>query len=402
MLYRVRLYDPSNAAVREESAHAVSHEALMQRYASLGLLVLSARGPTWLARIRTSHRGSSGLDVAWWCRELKTLLHAGMTVVEAIETLSAQSAGGASSSREAVHTGLMKSLGEGKALSAAMQEVGGFPDILIVGVQASERTSNLVEALDDYLLHHEMLDRLRKQVLSASIYPAVVVCLGSVITLFLLLFVVPRFSQMYGSLHGSAGFVTKALLVMSSALEAHLPVVVMALVALVGVVVLAWRLGAIAHGAAALVQGIPWLRSQLDQFRLAKLYHSMALMFRGGYSLDDALDRCAGLGLGEELRQRVSHARAGLLRGQRVSVAFGDAGLTDIVTLRLLAVGERSGNFDQILQTIALRHAQTFSTFIERATRFVEPLLLLLVALLVGGIVVMMYMPIFDIATSVR
>jgi general secretion pathway protein F len=65
-------------------------------------------------------------------------------------------------------------------------------------------------------------------------------------------------------------------------------------------------------------------------------------------------------------------------------------------------VGERTGNFDRVLNTIAERHAGRFTTFIERATRIVEPVLLLLVALVVGGIVVMMYMPVFDIASSIH
>jgi general secretion pathway protein F len=126
-------------------------------------------------------------------------------------------------------------------------------------------------------------------------------------------------------------------------------------------------------------------------------------MFRGGYALDDALGQCAALGLGDRMRDSVHTAQQALARGQRVSAAFADAGMTDTVTQRLLAVGERTGNFDRVLQTIAERHAGNFTTFIERATRIVEPLLLLLmVALVVGGIVVMMYMPVFDIASSIH
>ena len=97
-----------------------------------------------------------------------------------------------------------------------------------------------------------------------------------------------------------------------------------------------------------------------------------------------------------------AQARATLSRGRSVVAAFGDAGLADPVSARLLAVGERSGNFAVVLQAIAARHAAAFATFIERATRVVEPLLLLVVALIVGGIVLMMYMPIFDIANGAR
>jgi general secretion pathway protein F len=87
-----------------------------------------------------------------------------------------------------------------------------------------------------------------------------------------------------------------------------------------------------------------------------------------------------------------------IANGRAASIAFADAGLTDATSERLLAVGERSGAFDQVLQVVAQRHTQQFSTLVERATRIVEPLLLLLVAVFVGALVVMMYMPIFDMA----
>ena len=101
------------------------------------------------------------------------------------------------------------------------------------------------------------------------------------------------------------------------------------------------------------------------------------------------------------MQASVLSAHADISRGRPASSAFARAGLTDVVTERLLAVGERTGAFDGVLQTIADRHADRFSTFVERATRIVEPLLLLVVALVVGGIVVMMYMPVFDMANSI-
>jgi general secretion pathway protein F len=107
---------------------------------------------------------------------------------------------------------------------------------------------------------------------------------------------------------------------------------------------------------------------------------------------------CERLDLGASSRAALDTARSHIARGKAASQAFSAAGLTDPITERLLMVGERTGAFDAVLQTIAERHAQAFGTFVERATRLLEPLLLLAVAVVVGGIVVMMYMPIFDIA----
>ncbi|MED5621558.1 type II secretion system F family protein [Ideonella sp. BN130291] len=391
--FQVRLFDAAAAAVREERAEGDSAAAVTERLQRGGMVVLS------VAEVATASHATAKLDVAWWCRELRTLLGAGMTVVEALETLNAQSLGRA---RAQVHGTLVAQLRQGRPLSAAMQAAACFPAVLVAGVKASERTSSLVEALDDYLRYDEMLERLRKQVVSAAIYPAVVVALGGVITLFLLLFVMPRFSAMYSDLRGSVSGATALLIGLSKALNGHGGWVALALAGVALLVLALWRSGFWARVVQTALERIAPLQRQLDEFRLAKLYHSLALMFRGGYALDDALGQCAGLGLGERLRAGIGSAQQALNRGQRVSTAFADAGLTDAVTQRLLAVGERTGNFDKVLQTIAERHSGHFSTFIERATRIVEPLLLLLVALVVGGIVVMMYMPVFDMASSIR
>jgi general secretion pathway protein F len=399
MQFRVRWFDPAAAAVREETHDAASDAELSTRLAASGAVVLSvqrvAPGVRWPLRTLAAPE----LDVAWWCRELRTLLAAGMTVVEALETLHAQPLGAA---RAKVHAELVGHLRSGRALSAAMQAVGCFPPVLVASVKASERTSALVQALDDYLKHHELLDRLRKQVVSAAIYPALVMTLGGGIVVFLLLFVIPRFSRMYSGLHGPMSTATELLVAASRILSDHTTAVAATVALMLIAMVAAWQSGLLGRAGAWIVEAVPALRRYSDEFRLAKLYQSMALMFKGGYPLDEALAHCGGLGLGARMTAGTAQAQRALARGQRVSEALSGAGLTDSVSQRLLAVGERTGNFELVLQTIAARHSANFSTFVERATRLVEPVLLLAVALIVGGIVVMMYMPIFDIASSVR
>lgn len=402
MEFEVRLFDPRAQAVREEALEAPSRAEAEARVTALGFVPLGVRvvSPTRTQSSAGRTRlAAAPLDIAWWCRELRTLLVAGMTVVEALETLNAQALGAA---RAAVHATLVERLRQGLALSDAMTAVGGFPAVLVAGVKAGERTSALVEALDDYLRYHLMLETMRKKVVSAAVYPLVVMSLGGAIVLFLLLYVIPRFSRMYTDLRGPVSVATRALIEISGVLNQHGVFVALVAASALTLCVVAWRAGLIARAATAASARIGPLQRRIDEFRLAKLYQSLSLLLRGGYALDEALAQCSALGLGDGLTDAVHVAKAALARGERVSKAFGDAGLTDVVTQRLLAVGERTGNFDRVLLTIAERHAENFSTFIERTTRLVEPLLLLTVALVVGGIVVMMYMPVFDIASSIR
>jgi len=195
---------------------------------------------------------------------------------------------------------------------------------------------------------------------------------------------------------------TRMIVAISGAVSHHGAAVATGLGVLSLALLVAWRRGLVQRLFMAGAARIAPLQRQIDQYRYAKFYQSLALMFRGGYPLDEALGRCARLGLGGRIDEGIVAAGGALARGARVSSALGEAGLTDAVSARLLAVGERTGNFDRVLQTIAERHAGRFATFIERATRIVEPVLLLLVAVGVGGIVVMMYMPVFDIASSLN
>ncbi len=393
----VRYFDAERAGVIEEPASAADAVTLRREMSERGLVVLEVRPVRASAALAGTRRAA--FDVAWWCRELRTLLLAGMTVVEALETLEAQSVG---TTRAEVQAALLRSLREGRSLSAAMQACGEFPRVLIAGVMASERTSTLPTALDDYLSYDELLSRLRQQVISAAVYPAVVVSLGALVTLFLLVYVIPRFSKMYVNFRGELSWATRLLLGFSEALNHQLPLVLASCATVAAVSFLVWRSGIWRTWGASIIEAVPVLRHGKQHFSQAKFYQALALMFRGGYPVDEALNVAQRLGLGGRHEEGIAQARAAISRGKGVAESFALAGLADPLAQRLLAVGERSGNFDKVLVTIAQRHAQHFELFIARATRLVEPLLLLMVALVVGGIVVMMYMPIFDIAGGLR
>lgn len=395
MRYLVRYVDASTLQVRE--ANVAAHDAAQARAQLLrqgqAKVVLS------IHEQKSTVVKAQRFDVTWWCRELRTLLRSGMTVVEAIETLAASRNQGAQQSF--VHERLLRSLREGQSLSKAMRDVDVFPEVLVASVTASERTSTLSAALEDYLRYDEMLSGLRRKIVSAAIYPAVVVSLGVLITLFLLVFVIPRFSTMYLSSPKTLSTATQSVLWVSQLMRAHLPLVLAALTGLVLLLVWSFRQGHALRVGVWLVDKVSPLRAQWNHFRLAKLYQSLALMYKGGYTLDEALQVGQGMDLGSAIGHGIQTARQEISRGKAAGAAFEAAGLTEPVTLRLIGVGERTGSFDSVMQTIADRHAQAFATFVERSTRIVEPTLMLLVALIVGGVVVMMYMPIFDMANGI-
>jgi general secretion pathway protein F len=394
MQFVARGIEPPRPTVIERLCEAVDEASLRRSLEAEGFVVITVR----TVRGRLAAPRVRRFDVAAWCRELASLLRAGMTVVEAVETMQLQAnAAGAERQRA-----LLRHLHEGRSLSQAMGDAGGFPQVLVAGVLASERTGRLADALDDFLHYDRQLRDLKRHAVSAAVYPAVVVAVGLLITLFLLLYVLPRFARMYGSFRGEISTATRVMLWVSNALGQAWPVVLAVLV-LGGLGIgVAHRRGWTSLIGQQLIDVVPPLRRARQHFARASLFNAMMLTLRGGYPLVEALLVCSRLHLGRDIDMALDTARRAIEQGAPASRAFRDTGLVDEVGARLLAVGERGGQFVQVLTTLAERHAEAFATFVQRATRIVEPVLLLTVAVMVGGIVIMMYMPVFDIASGLQ
>lgn len=348
---------------------------------------------------RLTRRARRPDDFPLFCRELRTLIRAGMTVVEAVDTLASR---GQDGNADALPRRLLAQLQVGRQLSTAIAAMEGAPPVLVAAVKAGERTSNLAEALDDYLQFHDLVHELRQKVVSASIYPALVTVLGFGISLFLILFVLPNFARMYDQLRAGAKGVTALMVDLSTTVSAYQLEFLVA-VAVGTAAVGSWLVGGGAQRMLqAAMQRVPLLRARVRDFELAMLYQAVALLLKGGYPLTQALEVAGSSALSADLRQRTAEALATVQRGGSVSKALADAQVCDEVDRRLMAAAERNGAFHLAARTVSQLHARRFQVFVERTTRIVEPVLLMAVALMVGTLVVMMYLPVFDMATRMR
>jgi general secretion pathway protein F len=390
----VRLGDP---AVSEQVLEAASEAALRQSLTGQGLTVLSVKAVRRLAR--TSNSGSRG-RYALFCREVSTLIQAGMTVVEAVDTLSARER--LAGRQDSVAAGLLQRLQQGMSLSTALEQLPGAPPVLVAAVRAGERTSDLAQALGDYLRFDTLVEQLRRKVVSAAIYPAMVTALGVGISLFLLVVVMPNFARMYSNLRGGADGATGWMIGMSQWVSQNQAATLSAV--LVGVLAFAYWVwcGAARRQLLSLALRLPWMRKRIEDFQLAMMYQALALMLKGGYPMTEALGVASRSALDARLTQALQQALTRIEQGGAVAQSLADAGLCDEVGRRLMAAAERNGDFHLSADVVSRMHGERFELFVERLTRIVEPVLLMAVALMVGTIVVMMYLPVFDMATRLR
>jgi len=349
------------------------------------------------ARLRISRRAR--LPLVAFSNELVALLEAGLSLVEAIDALTEKER---DESIRHVLEGLRRRLYEGQSLSVALGEFpGSFPALYVATVRASERSGVIAEALRRFVAYQQQIELLKKRLINASIYPAVLLGAGSLVVLFLVAYVVPRFSGIYEEIGGELPFASKILMQWGRLLDAH------------GLAVLAWVVacvalagyGALRPGFRAALGGlfarIPMVGHQLELYQLARLYRTVGMLLRGGLPVVTAFEMSHGL-LAAAARPRHAAATRAVREGRSLSDALAAQGLTTPVAERMLRVAERSGNMGEMMERTAAFYDEELSRFVDVATRLIEPAMMTVIGLVIGLIVVLMYFPIFELAGSIR
>ena len=332
-------------------------------------------------------------------QELIALLDAGLSLTESIDTLSEKEAD-ASVKRTLMQ--IRNRLFAGQTLSAALGELpASFPPLYVATVRASERTGAIREALVRFVAYQQQVDILRKSLVNASIYPAVLAVAGTLVTVFLMAYVVPRFSGIYEDLGSELPFASRMLMQWGQLLQAH--GIVIFLIFGTASVAGAYALSRPATRAAVgrRIAKIPAFGQQLRVYQLARLYRTVGMLLRGGTPAVTAFDMSAGL-LSTAMRPSLAAATLAVREGQSIANSMEQHGLTTHVAARMLRVGERSGNMGDMMERIAAFYDEELGRWVAFITRLIEPLLMTVIGLIIGVIVVLMYFPIFELAGSIR
>lgn len=394
MQYEIRAIKGTEGIVRL-ALDATDEAAARDQARAQGFTVLSARPRGVLGAIALPWR--RGFPLLLFSQELLALLSAGLSLAEVFDTMVAKET--RAESRKLL-TGVRDRLFEGRSLSAALGEYPqAFPPLYVATVRAAERTGDLPEALARYIAYQERLDLVKKKVLSASIYPVVLLLVGGLVTLFLLGYVVPRFAGIYDEVGRELPFLSRLLIEWGKVLNAHGGLVGAAIVALL-VVAVALR----AQGRrlfTAWLTRVPAIGERMRVYHLARFYRTAGMLLRGGTPLVAALGMVSGL-LQPDLRERLARATARIREGASISSAMDECGLVTPVASRMLRVGEKSGDMAEMMERIAVFHDEELARWIEWFTRLFEPLLMALIGVVIGAIVVLMYLPVFELAGSLQ
>jgi len=386
-----------DTAVVELQLEASDAIAARQAAISQGYAVLAIRPRGMAAALALLRRRR--FPTAFFTIELLALLDAGLNLVQALQTLAAKEED--ASTRHVIEK-LLDSLNAGQSFSQAITRFPEhFPAIYAAIARASERTGDLRRSLARYVEYEEQFDRVRKKIAAALLYPAVLVIVGTSVLMFLMFYVVPRFARIYEDMAGDLPFFSAILLFVGGWVERHgwatLGIVV-ACLALAGY--------ALAHPSVRRwlndrLWRFPALGRRLKLYQLARFYRTLGMLLRSGIPVVAAIDMVSGL-LPSHLQAQLGRARTLIEEGQPISGAMAAAGLTTPVSSQLMEVGEKGGQMGEMMERIAGFYDDELGRWIDWVMRLFEPFLMTIIGVAIGLVVVLMYMPIFELASSIQ
>lgn len=361
----------------------------------LGLRVLSVRS----SGLRLPARRGTGFPLTLFSIELMSLLEAGLNLVEALQTLAEKESHG---DRQVVLSGLLEAIFRGESFSqAAARFPAHFTPLYVATLKASERTGDVAEALGRYIAYQEELDKVRKKVVSALIYPAVLVVVGALVLGFLMFYVVPRFAHVYEDISGNLPFFSALLLAAGRFVQKHGAGIAVA--AIGGAAFAGWGFSQATFRAwlNERLWQVPAVGERMKVYQLARLYRTVGMLLRAGIPAVRTLEMVKDL-LSVHLRAQLAAARRLVEQGQPMSAALASSGLATPVATRMMLVGERCGEMGEMMARIARFHDDQIARYVDWFTRAFEPVLMAVLGIAVGLVVVLMYMPIFELAGSIQ
>lgn len=385
-----------DAAVETVALDAANPDEARRKVESGGARVLALRPQR--SGFGRPAAGAQDFNLLVFNQQLLSLLDAGQALLDCIEILGRHDARGR---HRSIYDGLLEAIRSGKQLSEAMAQLPSvFPPLYVAMLKSSETTGSVRTSIQRFIEYQKQIDGIRGKLIAAAIYPAILIGVGLLVVGFLMLYVVPRFAAVFDDMSAQQRLSHGLIQVWGLFVREHTLVAWGLFIAAV-----LGPIAGLAHPATrqALLRrlpALPWIGERIAMLQLARLYRTLGMLLKSGVSLVHAMRMAEG-SMPAALQARLALATAAVTEGRPLSVAMGEQGLSTEVARRLLVAGESSGGLTDMLHRIADFYDQEIATWIDTVGRFVEPVLMAGIGVVIGAIVLMLYMPIFDLASAI-
>lgn len=338
-------------------------------------------------------------DISLFCKQMSVMLESGIPLNNAVDILEQQAT---SKNLKSSLKIVSKSLKEGSQLSKAMlDQEGMFPDLLIRMVQAGEKTGKLDEVLEKMSEHYNKELKTSRQIRGAMIYPAVLAFLAVAAVLALLYIVIPSFSGIFEQSGMAMPLPTRIVLAASNFVRSYWYI----LFGVTGILVFLFlRYRSTEAGRYQLDRlklWLPVIKGPMQKIVTARFASTLAILTSAGIPLVEAIESAAATTNNAVVIEKMKIANEGLQKGERLTGMITSTGLFPPMMLSMVKIGEESGSLESMLVKTSDYYEEELETAIKQLLSLLEPAMIIVMGVIIGGIVASVMLPMFELAHAV-
>ncbi len=382
------------------STSPIAKRASAREFDEKGLFVLSLqRRGGWIPNLSAGvGRGRvSQSEFLVFNQEMATLLKAGMPLVQSLDILRQRVT---NPTFKGVLDSVHDKVKAGSALSDAFAGHGTmFPAVYSASLVAGERSGDLESVIRRYVAYDKVLSAVRRKTLSALIYPVILIAMMLVLVGIIVLRVVPAFSTFYANFGRELPLSTRIIVGISNVLVANFWTI-LALLVLGVVALVSWtrRPGQRARLDRILLR-LPWIGPAARKFATSQAARTLSTLLGGGIPLVQALDIAGRAMSNRFLASEVDVVRQRVQEGAGFASSLAARGVFPDVAVKMVEVGESTGALQEMLNSLAEFYDEEIDTEVGRFITIIEPLLLILMGIIIAGVVLALYMPLFELSS---
>ena len=338
-------------------------------------------------------------DVMVFARQMATMIRAGIPLLQALQVVAESLKKPA---MVALVQQMMSDVSSGSSFSDALRRHPKHFDRLFVNlVDAGEQSGALDQMLDRIATYKEKVESLKARVKKALWYPSAVMTIGIAVTMLLLIKVVPEFESMFQSFGAELPAMTQMTVNLSELAQRYWLAALGAVIATVLLLkVSIQRSPKIAYRMHALLLRLPVIGDILHKSAIARFSRTLATTFASGVPLVEGLDTAAGATGNKVYERAVVQTRQDVATGQQLHFAMRMTNRFPPLAIQMVSIGEEAGSLDAMLNRVADYYEEEVDNKVDALTSLMEPIIIVVLGVLVGGVVVSMYLPIFDLGSA--
>ena len=340
-------------------------------------------------------------DLIFFLTQLSTYIKSGIPLVDSLKILSKQYK---KVKYKELFKALIYELSTGESLSSAMSKQGNaFPKILINMIKASEMTGELPETLDDMSEYFTNIEKTRKQMITAMMYPTIIFVVAIAVITFILLWVIPRFVDIYASMDAKIPAFTQMILNLSEFLKNYIYYVFGGIIGFLLILIYLYKnIKSVRYGMQWLAMHIPVMSNVIIYNEVTIFTKTFASLLSHNVFITDSMEILNQVTDNEIYRSLIKDTIINLAKGEKLSTAFENNWAFPIPAYEMLVTGEKTGQLPEMMKKVSDYYQELHTNSVSRIKTLVEPVLIVFLTVVVGAIILAIVIPMFGVYGAIQ